>query len=201
MVLLAAALATPLYAADVGQAAIDSCIDRIRTVGGPDGQSGQILSTEYSEANSLIMFEDAGGTVWRCLVANSGEVADLSMAQPSDDGNGAMAGAPAGGTTSTEQVHFAKGKSSAEMNDGLTPGSSTRFVLGARDGQFLNVSIAAYGPGLTYQIFNPDGSFLLDQIDAAQPYRGQLWQKGDHVVEVLNRGGDNTSYTVTFAIE
>ena len=37
-----------------------------------------------------------------------------------------------------------------------------------------------------YQIFNPDGSFLLDQMGAAQEYRGQLWQSGDHVIEVIN---------------
>ena len=42
--------------ANVGQDAIDGCIDRIRAVGGPDGQSGTVISTEYSEANSLVMF-------------------------------------------------------------------------------------------------------------------------------------------------
>ena len=79
--------------AQVGQDAIDGCIDQIRAVGGPDGQSGTVLSSEFSEANSLIMFEDAGGTVWRCLVSNDGVVADLVVAEAADDGGGAMAGA------------------------------------------------------------------------------------------------------------
>jgi hypothetical protein len=74
-------------------------------------------------------------------------------------------------------------------------------VLGARNGQFLDVRVMPEGPGISYQIFNPDGSFLLDQVDASQAYRGQLWQDGDHVVEVINRGGENTSYAVSFAIE
>lgn len=86
------------------------------------------------------------------------------------------------------------------MNGGLTPGSSVRYVLGARNGQFLTVSIAPNGPGISYQIFNPDRSFLLDQINASTPYRGQLWQTGDHVIEVINRGNRNMSYSVTFAV-
>ena len=202
----AALAALPAGAAEVGMDAIDGCIDRIRAVGGPDAQGGTVLSTEYSEANSLVMFRDAGGTVWRCLVANDGTVADLSIAEGADDGGGAMAGSsgaaparpPAEGTTATEHVRFKAGASSASMNGGLTPGSSVRYVLGARDGQFLDVTVQ--GPGISYQIFNPDGSFLLDQVDAGLPYRGQLWQRGDHVVEVINRSGQSASYTITFAI-
>ena len=201
---IAAALvvfATPAIAADVSQDAIDACIDQIRAVGGPDGQSGTVLSTEFSEANSLVMFRDQGNTLWRCLVSNDGSSADVSIANAADDGGGAMAGAPSEGTTSTEPVRFAPGASSAEINGGLTPGSSARYVLGARNGQFLDVRVMPEGPGISYQIFNPDGSFLLDQVDASQAYRGQLWQDGDHVVEVINRGGENTSYAVSFAIE
>ena len=108
--------------------------------------------------------------------------------------------ASAPGMTSTERVRFAPGASSASINGGLTPGSSVRYVLGARNGQFLIVNIAPYGPGISYQIFNPDTSFLLDQISATQPYRGQLWQTGDHVIEVINRGNRNTSYTIEIGV-
>jgi hypothetical protein len=74
-------------------------------------------------------------------------------------------------------------------------------VLGARDGQFLDVQVSPGGAGISYQIFNPDRSFLLDMIDADKPYRGQLFQSGDHVVEVINRGDATTSYRVVFGIE
>ena len=104
-------------------------------------------------------------------------------------------------TTSTERVRFNPGTTSAQINGGLTPGSSARYVLGARNGQFLNVRVDAYGPGISYQIFNPDGSFLLDQIASDRPYGGQLWQSGDHVIEVINRGNSNTSYRVFFGID
>jgi len=56
-------------------------------------------------------------------------------------------------------------------------------------------------PNIDYQIFNPDGSFLLGQVPARQEYRGQLWQSGDHVIEVINRGNAAASYNVIFRIQ
>jgi hypothetical protein len=158
----------PAMAAEVGQDAIDGCIDRIRAVGGPDGQSGTVISKEYSEANSLVMFRDRGATVWRCLVSNDGVVADLSVAQAADDGGGAMAGAPASGGSGTERVAFARGTSGANLTGSLLPQENRRYILGARDGQFLSVRLAANGPKMTYAIYNPDGSVLLDEMSAAK---------------------------------
>ena len=183
--------------ANVGQDAIDGCIDRIRAVGGPDGQSGTVISTEYSEANSLVMFRDSGETVWRCLVSNDGVVADLSVADAADDGSGAMAGAP----NSSERVSFAAGTTGAELSGSLLPQERRRYILGAKENQFLYVRVAANGPGMTYVIYNPDGSVLLDEMSASREYRGQLWQSGDHTVEVYNMSNGSQSYSVIFGIE
>lgn len=199
-----ALLATSFFApasANVGQAAIDGCIDQIRAVGGPDGQSGTVISSEYSEANSLVMFRDAGNTVWRCLVSNDGAVAELTVAQVADDGGGAMAGASGSGASDAERVQFERGTSGAELTDSLLPQESRRYILGARDGQSLYFRLAANGPGMTYVIYNPDGSVLLDEMAAAQEYRGQLWQSGDHVIEVYNTANGAQSYNVIFGIE
>ena len=116
-------------------------------------------------------------------------------------GNTAREGPEAGGTTGTQPVHFAKGTTGSTYDGTLTPGSSMRYVLGARKGQFLDVAVMPDGPGISYQIFNPDGSFLLDMMAPDTPYRGQLWQSGDHVVEVINRGDAPGSYRVSFSIE
>ena len=188
------------------QEAIDGCIDKLRAVGGPDGRAGgQVLSSEFSEAATLVMLRDAGGTVWRCLAYSDGTVGELTVSQAADDGGGAMAGASgdttAEPTTSTERVRFDRGSSGAELTATLTPGSSMRYVLNAKNGQNLYVRVAPRGPDIYYQIFNPDGSFLLEQMDPAKEYRGQLWQSGDHVIEVINRGNRNTSYNVIFGIE
>ena len=146
------------------------------------------------------MLRDAGGTLWHCLASNDGTVEDLSVTGAVDDGGGAMVGAVEGATI-TEHVRFLKGSTSAAYNKSLSPGSSTRFVLGARNGQFLSVNVAAGGSGVSYQIFNPDQSFLLDMVSAEKLYRGQLWQTGDHVVEVINRGDAPVSYRVTVAVD
>jgi hypothetical protein len=66
-------------AADVSQDAIDACIDATRSEA---SGGGHILSTEFSEANSLVMLQDANDTVWRCLVSNDGVVQELTR---SDD--------------------------------------------------------------------------------------------------------------------
>lgn len=118
----------------------------------------------------------------------------------------ATAMAPSAGSAQTDSmstvvVRFPSGSTGTEVSGSLEPGASRRYVLGAANGQFLTVRLAAQGPDMYYQIFNPDNSFLLDQMTAAQDYRGQLWQSGDHVIEVINRGASTTSYNVNFGIE
>lgn len=41
-----------------------------------------------------------------------------------------------------------------------------RYVLGAKEGQDLRVRVIARSPEISYQVFNPDGSFLLNMIAA-----------------------------------
>jgi hypothetical protein len=105
------------------------------------------------------------------------------------------------GESSSERVRFAAGASGAELTGTLAPGESRRYLLGAKNRQDLYVRVAANGPDIHYQIFNPDGSFLLEQMSSSLEYRGQLWQSGDHVVEVINRGAGAGSYNVIFGIE
>ena len=113
------------------------------------------------------------------------------------------AGSDAGtaGGSSDVRVSFAAGASGTELNGTLQPGESRRFLLGASDGQFLTVRVASAAQQLFYQIFNPDSSFLLDRVPAGQDYRGQLWQSGDHGVEVFNLGTEAAEFSVVFGIE
>lgn len=113
--------------------------------------------------------------------------------------SGGGGGAESGGTQ-TVRVDFPAGSTGAELSGTVAPGGSVRYVLGARDGQDLYVRVAPRSGRLEYEIFNPDGSFLHDLIDASREYRGQLWQSGDHVVEVVNRGGQTIDFNVIFGI-
>jgi hypothetical protein len=101
----------------------------------------------------------------------------------------------------TERVRFPSGSSSAEFPAQLPPGMTVRYQLGARNGQFLDVSVSPANAPLTYRILNPDGSALLDELPLDKPYRGQLWQSGDHVVEVINRTGSTVPFDIYFGIE
>ena len=112
--------------------------------------------------------------------------------------------APAAGAAAQsgqETVRFAAGASGTELSGRLAPGASRRYALGARNGQVLTVEVLPRGTPVEYQIFNPDGSFLLDRMSSGRPYRGELWQSGDHVVEVVNRTNADAGYTVVFGIE
>jgi hypothetical protein len=104
------------------------------------------------------------------------------------------------GGSSSERVQFAAGTSGAELTGTLALGESRRYLLGAQSGQDLYARVAANGPDIYYQIFNPDGSFLLEQMTSDQEYRGELWQSGNHAVEFINRGNSATSYNVIFGI-
>ncbi|MDU8946581.1 SH3 domain-containing protein [Ovoidimarina sediminis] len=114
--------------------------------------------------------------------------------------SGTDAGISDGGGQSVV-VRFPAGASGTELTGSLLPQQSRRYILGARENQFLYFRLAANGPGMTYVIYNPDGSVLLDEMGAAQEYRGQLWQSGDHVVEVYNTANGAQSYNVIFGIE
>jgi hypothetical protein len=206
---LASTFTAPPALADE-QDAIDGCIDELREVGGPDARNGvDVVRSEFSQAATEVILRDAGETTWRCIAWSSGEVVELQVQDAMDDGEGAMGGAydqydggeSDGGFTATETIRFDAGRSSGEFNDGLTPGSSTRWTLRARDGQMLNVVVSAESPDIWYQIFNPDGSFLLEQMSPDKEYKGQLWQSGEHVIEVINRGRRNASYNLWVGID
>lgn len=116
-------------------------------------------------------------------------------------GNSGSSGGAGVGGTETVRVSFPAGSTGTELTGSVPPGGSIRYVLGAQNGQFLYARVAPRSGHLEYEIFNPDGTLLLDLISASQEYRGQLWQTGDHVVEVVNRGGATLSFNVIFGIE
>ena len=63
---------------DVSQAAIDACVGAVDAE--TDGDV-VVLSTEFSEANSMVMVGvGANQAPWKCLVSNDGQVAEVSFA-------------------------------------------------------------------------------------------------------------------------
>ncbi|WP_435257627.1 hypothetical protein ACSBLW_16170 [Thioclava sp. FR2] len=154
------------------------------------------ISHDGGGSGLIVTFTGSGGVNGICQVLAAETSAD------GDDGGGAMAESGMGaGETRTETVHFQKGASSATMTTDIAPGGSVRYVLGANAGQDLYVTMGTATDGVSYQIFNPDSTFLLDMVPFTTEYRGELWQSGDHVVEVINRSNENAYVTVTMSID
>jgi hypothetical protein len=145
----------------------------------------------------------AEGRRW-CRVATLAEPGHEGWAAGDSLIEGSASSSPMPGTpggSSSERVRFAAGTSGAELTGALAPGESRRYLLGAKNGQDLYVRVVTNDLEVYYQIFNPDGSFLLDEMTSNQEYRGQLWQSGDHGIEVINRGNSAANYNVIFGID
>ena len=198
-------LFVPLPAlADISDEA-NACIDELDSRFGNVG--GEVLNQEFSEAAIMVRLRDGNGVEYECIVWSGPEVADLrpvgGEGDTVDDGGGAMDGAAAfTDTVSGEQrVSFAAGTSGTVISDTLQSGTSVSYILGASDGQFLNVDAGSHGGALEYKILNPDGTPLLDLIGSDMPYRGQLWQSGDHMVEIVNAGAQPVTFDIGIGIE
>ena len=148
--------------------------------------------TTWCEIEMLTDMRERGWVSARYLTgggAQSGAATQLPSA-PS------VAGA---GQTTTVTVRFPAGSSGTEMREQLAPGATRRYILNARAQQFLYFRLASGDPGMSWRIQNPD-STLLDRATAAREYRGQLWQSGNHVIEVINGSNRAQSYSVIFGI-
>lgn len=201
--LILAVLVTTPAMADITDEA-NACIDELRSRVG--GVGGEVLEQLGSEAGTLVRLRDASGAEYECIVWSGPEVAELRRVGEeggeADDGDGAMAGSQSTGKNSgTQRVKFDKGTSGTTLTAMLDPKRSVRYVIGAKDGQFLNVDVRSRGGALDYRIKNPDKSALLGLVSSDRPYRGQLWQSGDHVVEIVNAGAQSVTFDVSIGIE
>lgn len=144
-------------------------------------------SSRWCEIEMMTDMRERGWVNARYL--SSGAATQLPSKPPS---------AEAGGTR-TVRVKFEPGRTGTELREQIPPGGTIRFVLNARNGQFLYTRVA--GDDLTYQIMMPNGRFLLNQISSAREYRGQLFTSGDHVIEVINRTSATRSFNIIIGIQ
>lgn len=190
----AALTIAPLAATASDMTYVDPCIDGIIAANGADAPSGgRVLSQEGSEAGALIMLEDALGQTWRCISYEDGTLGELTLVEGADDGGGAMDGAQETTSQTEQRVEFAPGTSGAILNVALGSGDSTTYLLGARDGQFLDVRLESDSPFLSFMIYVPDGDILYESAQAGNSYRGQLYESGDHRVELFYNGDVGTT--------
>ncbi len=151
------------------------------------------FSCSYNRAGDTLVEFFAEQQSWPSFVRGGGS--------PYQTGNAGSATQLPTNSVSTERVRFPSGATWTQFPAQLPAGMRVRYQLGARNGQFLDVSFSGLGGSLQYRILNPDGSTLLDPISVGISYRGSLWQSGDHIVEVINRSGSTVPFQVYFEIE
>lgn len=161
--------------------------------------------TTWCEIEMLTDMRERGWVSARYLTGGTqGGTATQLPSPPSSHGGTAtqLPGPPSvvgAGQTTTVTVRFPPGATGTEMREQLAPGATRRYILNARARQFLYFRLASGDPGMSWRILNPD-STLLDRAGAGREYRGQLWQSGNHVIEVINGSNRTRSYNVIFGI-
>lgn len=207
---LAAGLVLGLLGATAATADIsvegNACIDALRERTG--GLGGTIDNEEFSEAGTFIQMTDGEGAGWECIAYREGTVGEL---RPAGGGSGGDGGSSAGldpdlpHITGVVRVQFQPGTSSGRYANQLGSGEAATDLLGARDGQFLRVDLFPDGPGadfLDFIIYVPDGDILFESSQGGNAHEGQLYESGDHRVEVFYNGNQGTvaPFAIAFVI-
>lgn len=92
----------------------------------------------------------------------------------------------------TIPVRFAPGATGTQLVEGIARGETATFVLGARAGQKMWVSVTSVEDNAVFEVFAPNDESLGVSYSkrGAQVWYGQLPQSGDYKVVVgTTRGG------------
>ena len=111
---------------------------------------------------------------------------------------------------SSAVVHFDAGKSSATVEGSVTGNDHNDYVLGAKAGQTLKVTLAIKGVGY-FNILRPEGEagaalFVGSMDEKGTEATVKLPEDGDFIVRIYLMGNDKDSgptvpYTLSMSIE
>jgi hypothetical protein len=110
----------------------------------------------------------------------------------------------------TVRVHFPTGATGTTITDRITGHEYVLYRRGAREGQFLTVSLRPDNQSADFNIYipgrGPGDEALFSSDTGGREYRGQLYVTGDHTVSVfLNRNavrqGQTANFDIVFGIE
>jgi hypothetical protein len=160
------------------------------------GTSLRNLGCRMAEGRRWCRVETTGG------VAVTGWVAGAYLAERG--GSETASATSSEPVTQTERVRFPAGATGATLRGRLNAGDAVNYVLGARDGQFLSVTLSPADADTHFNVFVPDGGTLYESIDGGEDgnrYRGQLYMDGDHAVTVYHIWSASADYEVEVRIE
>ena len=101
----------------------------------------------------------------------------------------------------TKRVKFVRGKHSATVSNSVIRGEVDTYILGARAGQTMTVSITSVEDNAAFQVEGPDGEYLpgAGETDDATGVTAELPMNGDYKVIVGGTRG-NATYKLPISI-
>lgn len=109
--------------------------------------------------------------------------------------------AAAGRDGITKRIRFARGKSSVTLSNSVVRGDRDTYILSAKAGQRMTVSVTALENNAAFQIEGPGGEFVegAGELDDATRVAVTLPKTGDYRIIVGGTRG-NASYKLTISI-
>lgn len=101
----------------------------------------------------------------------------------------------------TKRVRFARGRTTTTLKNSVVRGTRDRYLVGAREGQKMSVSITSVEQNAVFTIHAPSNDTLEGAGEAhdAKSWSGRLPESGDYVIEVGGTRG-NATYTLKVTI-
>jgi len=101
----------------------------------------------------------------------------------------------------TKRVRFARGRTTATLNNSVVRGTRNRYIVGARAGQQMTVNITSVERNAVFIIHPPsnDRQEGAEEMPESTDWSAKLPESGDYVIEVGGTRG-NATYTLKVTI-
>ncbi len=113
----------------------------------------------------------------------------------------AISALPSSSVSGTQRIQFAAGAVSAQVSGQVSGTVSTSYVLNARVGQQMQLTLSWAGSPVYLTLVSPNGSPLARAQAGAQGFSGTLPENGDYSISVsAPTGTPTTSYTLGVSV-
>jgi hypothetical protein len=105
-----------------------------------------------------------------------------------------------GKNTKESRITLKRGRASTVVKGSVAWGRSDSHKLAAREGQKLTLKLASSNAQVLFALFAPDGKIFLDAV-AVREWSGELPQKGDYTITVVNNEEDSPASPYTLEVK
>jgi hypothetical protein len=169
--------------------------------------SGQAILVLYGADGTVLLSDHAGATQWSGRLPSTQDyVIDVRAVVDGQTGYSLQVTVPPIASPApaplpqpvAQRIRFATGGTSTTVRGTVPANNFARWVLGARAGQTMEVSIAPAGAAVLV-IYGADGNVLLSDHAGASHWAGALPKTQDYVIDVKSTGSA-ANYTLNVAI-